>query len=258
MFQNVSVQQKNPLCVWRPARCGTLATASASPPSRWATEWRISKVKMVVKGDNKPISALTLATNRKTFYTEASDGTIISWDSESGRNNRIEGPGHGNQVVGIAVSGNTSLNTIGTFDSTTGQYGGAAVSLSAQPRGIEQHGDLTFLVTLKSIVMLKGGSVEQEIGVEFEPSCCSYSSSHQHLAVGEVSGNTVRIYSTNAGMDLVKEITLTGATMDVAYSPDQKYLVTADSNRKVESRSSCFNFQIVNYPGDLVLCWWRI
>ena len=48
-----------------------------------------------------------------------------------------------------------------------------------------------------------------------------------------MSGNTVRIYSTNAGMDLVKEITLTGATMDVAYSPDQKYLVTADSNRKV-------------------------
>jgi WD40 repeat protein len=142
-------------------------------------------------------------------------------------------------VVGIAVSGGTSLNTIGfddtlrTFDSASGQYGGAAVSLSAQPRGIEQHGDLTFLVTLKSIVMLKGGSVEQEVGVEFEPSCCSYSSSHQHLAVGEVSGNTVRIYSTNAGMDLVKEITLTGATMDVAYSPDQKYLVTADSNRKV-------------------------
>merc|ERR1711981_803492 len=27
--------------------------------------------------------------------------------------------------------------------------------------------------------------------------------------------------------------TLTGATMDVAYSPDQKHLVTADSNRKV-------------------------
>ena len=169
MFQNVSVQQKNPLCVWRPARCGTLATASASPPSRWATEWRISKVKMVVKGDNKPISALTLATNRKTFYTEASDGTIISWDSESGRNNRIEGPGHGNQVVGIAVSGNTSLNTIGTFDSTTGQYGGAAVSLSAQPRGIEQHGDLTFLVTLKSIVMLKGGAWSRRSASSLSP-----------------------------------------------------------------------------------------
>jgi len=198
-----------------------------------------SKVKMVVKGHNKPITALALGTNRKTIYTAASDGTVISWDSETGRNNRIEGAGHGNQVVGIAVAGGTSINTIGfddtlrTFDSAIGQYGGAAVSLSAQPRGIEQHGDLTFLVTLKSIVMLKGGSVEQEIGVEFEPSCCSYSSTHQHLAVGEVSGNMVRIYSTNAGMDLVKEITLTGATMDVAYSPDQKYLVTADSNRKV-------------------------
>merc|ERR1712180_584906 len=86
----------------------------------------------------------------------------------------------GNQVVGIAVSNGTSLNTIGfddtmrTFDSASGQYGGAAVSLSAQPRGIEQHGDATYMVTLKSIVVMKGGSVQQEIPVEFEPSCCSY------------------------------------------------------------------------------------
>ncbi len=35
------------------------------------------------------------------------------------------------------------------------------------------------------------------------------------------------------GLDLVKEIQLTGAVQDLMYSPDQKYLVAADSNRKV-------------------------
>ena len=89
--------------------------------------------------------------------------------------------------------------------------------------------------------------------------CCSYSSNHQYLAVGEVNGNMVRIYSTNAGMDLVKEITLTGATMDVAYSPDQKYLVTADSNRKVgPMHIVAFSIQSFNYSGDPVLSWGRV
>ena len=82
---------------------------------------------------------------------------------------------------------------------------------------------MTYLVTMKSLVTLRGGSVEQEQSVEFEPSCCSYSAKHQHLAVGEAGGNLVRIYSSQGGgLDLVSEITLTGAAMDLAYSPDQK------------------------------------
>merc|ERR1712059_67709 len=39
--------------------------------------------------------------------------------------------------------------------------------------------------------------------------------------------------TSGGGMDLVQELTLTGSAMDVSYSPDQKYLVSADSNRKV-------------------------
>jgi hypothetical protein len=35
------------------------------------------------------------------------------------------------------------------------------------------------------------------------------------------------------GLDLVKEVQLSGTIQDLAYSPDQKYIAAADSNRKV-------------------------
>jgi len=83
------------------------------------------------------------------------------------------------------------------------------------------------------------------MNVEFEPSCCAYSPTHNHLVVGENSGNMVRVYSTQAGgLDLVKEITLTGSAQDLAFSPDQKYLVSADSNRKV----TLFNAGVYDKP----------
>ena len=111
-----------------------------------------AKVKQVVKGHNKPITALCLGSNRKTFYSGSSDGAIISWDSETGRNERISGPGHGVQVTAILQGSGTSIFTVGfddtlrQFDSATGQYSGAAVSLSAQPRDMDHAGEVSYLI----------------------------------------------------------------------------------------------------------------
>ena len=55
---------------------------------------------------------------------------------------------------------------------------------------------------------------------------------------GEANGHLLRIYSSqNNGLDLVKEITLSGSVQDLTFSPDQKYLCSADSNRKVKDFS---------------------
>merc|ERR1712106_85506 len=192
-------------------------------------------------GHNKPITSMGLSKDRRTIYTAASDGTVISWDSESGRNDRVGGKGHGVQVSGL--SGGAQLQTIGyddtvrTIDPVTGEYSGVAVSLSAQPKGIDSKDDMTFVCTGKSIVIMKSGSVLEEINVEYEPSCCAFSATHNHLVVGEGSGNILRVYSTVGGStDLVQEITLTGSAMDLTFSPDQKYLVSADSNRQGKLR----------------------
>ena len=39
----------------------------------------------VIKGHNKPITALTLSEDKKTIYTAASDGFVSHWDAKSGK-----------------------------------------------------------------------------------------------------------------------------------------------------------------------------
>jgi len=195
----------------------------------------------VVKGHNKPITALTMSPDRKTIYSADSDGRVISWDSETGTNSRMEGKGHGAQINGMVGGPTNTILTIGfddtlrSIDTTSGEFSGPALSLSSQPRAVDHCQNQVFVCTLASILQVEAGSVKHELRVEFEPSCCSFSSQLGHLAVGDAGSNTVRVFATgNGGLDLVTdEIKLTGTPMDLAYSPDQKYLVVADSNRKV-------------------------
>jgi len=199
--------------------------------------------KKVVKGHNKPITALAASGDGKTLYSADSDGRVITWDCETGSNTRLEGSGHGVQVVGV-VGGpaqGTLLttgfdDTLRTVDLSRGEYSGQVISLSAQPRGLERSQELVFLSTISSILVIKGGAVILEEKVEFEPTRLTYSSQLSHLAVGDSSSSTVRVYSLVSGgtaLDLVTELSLSGSAMDLRYSPDQKFLVTADSNRKV-------------------------
>jgi len=197
------------------------------------------KPKKILKGHNKPVTKLAASGDGKTIYTGGSDGVVTAWDSESGRCERVAGAGHGVQVSGLAVAGSTVLtvgfdDTMRTVDAGSCTYTGAAVSMSAQPRAITSKNDITFVCTMKSIVTMKNGAVVDEMNVEYEPTCCAFSPTHNHLVVGEGNGNMLRVYSTQGGgLDMVKEITLTGSAQDLCFSPDGKYLVSADSNRKV-------------------------
>ena len=75
-----------------------------------------------------------------------------------------------------------------------------------------------------------------EENLDFESSCVALSPCSASLAVGDSVGMAVHIYSVaegGASLSPVTKVTLRGAPSDCAYSPDGKYFVTADSDRKV-------------------------
>ena len=75
-----------------------------------------------------------------------------------------------------------------------------------------------------------------EENLDFESSCVALSPDSSSLAVGDSAGMAVHIYSVadgGASVSAVTKLALRGAPSDCAYSPDGKYFVTADSDRKV-------------------------
>ena len=130
--------------------------------------------------------------------------------------------------------------TVGIDDSVryfeSGKYiSGKAHKLKSQPKGIHHSGDLTAVATLKSVLLMSGGDVVlHETNLDFEGSCVAISPDKTTLAVGDSTNNNVHVYDIeSAGIVAKKKLALTGAVTDVSFSPDGKYLVTADANRKV-------------------------
>lgn len=69
--------------------------------------------------------------------------------------------------------------------------------------------------------------------IKYEASCVSANSESLDVAVGG-DDNKVHIYTLAENQLNVKtELVHLGAVIDCAYSPDNKYLVACDSNRKV-------------------------
>jgi len=204
-----------------------------------------SKPSRILKGHNKPITKMCVTDEGKTIVTGGSDGRVIEWSVADGSTKSYGGDGHGNQVNGLAtVSSNRSVASVGLDDclrfidqdTLTYSSSSAPLKLKSQPKGVDNQDDLTAVATLESVHLVKNGSTIQEEKVDYEPSCVSISKDQQSMAVGD-SGNdkSVHIYEINGGSSITmkKKIMLSGPVTDVAYSPDGKYLVSADGNRKV-------------------------
>jgi len=197
-----------------------------------------AKPKKVIRGHNKPITKMTVKGD--TLVTAGSDGRVIQWDVKTGDSKSVVGEGHGFQVNGIEAL-TDAFATVGIDDAVrffeNGSYvAGKAKKLGAQPKGIASRGDLTAIVTLKSLILMSKDTVLLEENLDFESSCVALSPDSSSLAVGDSAGMAVHIYSVadgGASVSAVTKLALRGAPSDCAYSPDGKYFVTADSDRKV-------------------------
>lgn len=194
----------------------------------------------IIKGHNKPITVMTLSDDRSTIYTGSHDGVITNWNSGSGVNDKVAGIGHGNQVNDMRAFGEF-VYTCGIDDSLRqihiegNTYTDLSLKLSCQPRGMDifREQNIIIIACVKEIAVLQDHRKVSSVPISYEASSLSANSEKMEIAVGG-DDSKVHIYSLNATtLTLKEELLHLGAVTDVAYSPDNQYLVASDSNRKV-------------------------
>jgi len=203
-----------------------------------AKPWR------VIKGHNKPITALTLTDDRQTVFTASSDGNICRWKFPSGENGMVHGKGHSNQVQCMSVCAGQSLASCGMDDmamfsnlASIEQSGyQQQVKLSSQPKGLASSSSgLTVLACIKEIVLIRDAKIISTHKISYEAQCVAINPSETEISVGGGEGdNSVHVYSlSNNTLTDKKTLSHNGAVTDVKYSPDGSYLSACDTYRKV-------------------------
>lgn len=194
----------------------------------------------IIKGHNKPITVMTLSDDRSTIFTGSHDGNITNWNSGSGVNDKVAGNGHGNQVNDMRAFGD-HVYTCG-IDDTLRQiniegntYSDVSVKLSCQPRGMDifREQNIVIVACVKEITVIQDNRKVSALPINYEASSLAANAEKLEIAVGG-DDSKVHIYTLNGtSLSLKEELTHLGAVTDVAYSPDNQYLVASDANRKV-------------------------
>lgn len=199
-----------------------------------------NKPLQVIKGHNKPITALALSEDRSTIYTASHDGYVTNWNSGNGTNDRVNGNGHGNQVNSIKAFGDF-IYTNGIDDSVKqisvegNCYTGIEMKLNCQPRGMDILKDKNIIVVgcVNEVVVLNNNQKQSVLPIKYEASCVSINQESNEVAIGG-DDNKIHIYELNGNnLILKRELEHLGAITDCAYSPNYQYLVVSDVNRKV-------------------------
>lgn len=219
----------------------------------------------IIKGHNRPITVLTLSDDRSSIFTGSHDGFVtryiinyflilhlitglyymvtlfyLRWNTENGENERIEGAGHGNQINGMRAHEGT-VYTCGIDDSLKqidiegNVYKPQDLKLGSQPRGMDIHRADRTVVTasVNEITVSRDCQKKSVVKASYEPSSVSISG-QGHVAVGGAGDNKVHLFELKGDeLSPLQELEHLGPVTDVAYSPDDKYLVACDANRKV-------------------------
>ncbi|XP_064545632.1 actin-interacting protein 1 [Drosophila montana] len=232
-----TVDDQQVSCLWQGEH---LLTVSLSGVITYLNVEDPSKPLRVVKGHNKPITVLGLSDDRSTIYTGSHDGIVTNWNSGNGVNDRITGTGHGNQINGIAAW-DEFVYTCGIDDSLRqfsvegNSYSDYVVKLNCQPRGLAilRSENIIALACIKEITLVQGQKKIFSLPIKYEASSIAANPDTLDVAVGG-DDQKLHIYSLKEGtLELKTELDHLGAVTDVAYSPDQKYLVACDAHRKV-------------------------
>lgn len=193
----------------------------------------------VIKGHNKPITAMTVSEDKTKVYTGSHDGFVTRWDTSSGDQDRVSGKCHSSQVQDMCTSSDSIYtcgfdDTLRKIDPATDEYTMWTVSGESQPRGISTDGRLVAVAGHKEITVVEGGNKKIIAPTKYEASCVSLHPEGSHIAVGSCSDNKVHVYAiTPSELDERATIEHRAGIADVAYSPKGDLLAACDGNRMI-------------------------
>jgi len=197
--------------------------------------------KRVIRGHNKFITALAADPANGSIYSASYDALVLKWAIDNASTETMVGKGHTNQVSRMFIQGGNLVSvalddTVRITPLSSRQYG-EAVKFDSPPQDVAvglKDQSLIFVVVLDHIVVLKNGQIANKVATKYQPSAVALSIDEHTLAVGG-KDNKIHLYSVN-GTNLAESGELTGhrgALSSLTYSPDGKYLGSADWNRDI-------------------------
>uniref|UniRef100_A0A914CY87 Translation initiation factor beta propellor-like domain-containing protein n=1 Tax=Acrobeloides nanus TaxID=290746 RepID=A0A914CY87_9BILA len=204
-----------------------------------------ASIARIIKGHNKPITALTLSHDKKYLFTADFEGNITRWSISNGSSERVTPAIHKSQVSGLTILKEGVVASIGWDDTVAyseGLLGNAldnirpnSIKLSSQPRGVASSlsTDKVVVVCHKGITVFTKQKQTANLSTNFEATCVAVSPDGNLAAVGS-QDSKVRIYTvTETAITEKKVLPHAGAITSVSWSPNGKYLVATDIARKV-------------------------
>lgn len=197
--------------------------------------------KRVLRGHNKNVTALTFDATTGHLYSGSYDSLIIKWDVATGNTEPMVGKGHTNQINRLLVQGK-NLVSCSMDDSVritplgSRQYG-EAIALDSNPVDIavgHKNLSLVIAVVTDTIVVIQDGKIVNRHKVDYQPNAVAIAVGDNQISVAG-KDNLIRTYELS-GTSLKPGVVIKGPKAPVnrlTYSPDGKYLASADQGREV-------------------------
>ncbi|VDK63674.1 unnamed protein product [Onchocerca ochengi] len=229
-------------------------------------------VSKVLKGHNKPITALAVCSEKALAFTADFEGNIKALRQPGCIKVKILlQPGGALiqeirkdccplftahrldtwellfiillKVSGMSVSSNGDLVSVGwddsiaftSFPDSLDNVQSNKIKLSSQPRqlALGSGGKIAVVACQKSIIVFLDAKQTISENIEYEASSVTVASDSKLIAVGSQE-NKIHIYELSSNqMKEIKVISQTGSITSLAWSPNRNFLVATDANRKV-------------------------
>ncbi|XP_062572597.1 actin-interacting protein 1-like isoform X1 [Saccostrea cucullata] len=224
-------------CLWQG---NSILTVSLSGFINYLDINNPSTPRRVLKGHNKPISAMALCEGTIYSAAGAQDSHISIWDAGTGENDRFTGTSHKNQIQDMVIS-NGDLITVSMDDTLkfsnvgTKQYG-ESHSLESMPKAVAAGSMFVVVACIKHVVVFQNRAKTFSMAVPYEPASVAMHPSRPLVAVCGTTDKKIHLYSISESNGALQEIQVVdneGVAGDMMFSPDGEYLATAGADRYV-------------------------